>query len=111
LKSQQVSFLTFSFISGCDYLPSLKGIGLKKACLAVSDFGAASKAINTWIKWGSHGKIKIQSIPPDYPHALYRAQLAFLYQRVYNPISEKLTTLNELPEGLELENGGSFLGP
>ncbi|KAJ3411830.1 Rad2 nuclease [Chytridiales sp. JEL 0842] len=97
-------------LSGCDYLPSLKGIGLKKAAAALADKGSALRVIDSWKKWGR--AINAPPVRNGYEDDFKRAELTFLYQRVYDPDRKRLVTLNPMPPELQLEAEElDFLGP
>ncbi|KAJ1921682.1 hypothetical protein H4219_000414 [Mycoemilia scoparia] len=89
-------------LSGCDYLNSIQGIGLKRA----HKFLSAGKTVEAAIQ-----KIKIggYSVPPDYYKEFKRADLTFLHQRVYDPVLKKLTTVTPLPGGPEAKTW-DFIG-
>ena len=78
-------------LSGCDYLPSIMGLGIKTSHKLLRKHKTVEGVLRA-IRLG--GQLKI---PPQY-HAEFRtAELAFLYQRVYDPTSQTLVTLSELP--------------
>lgn len=100
-----------SILSGCDYLESLKGIGLKKAARLVKDTGADLKAILRHIR--REGK---HLIPLEYETQFMRALLTFKFQRVYCPLKRDLVHLTEpdelpsLKKALERQGDTNFLG-
>ncbi|KAJ1718694.1 hypothetical protein LPJ53_006374 [Coemansia erecta] len=65
-------------ISGCDYVASLPGIGLKKAYRYVARSSSLSMAVDLMRADGL-------AVPDDYEAEVTRADLTFMYQRVYNP--------------------------
>ncbi|RUS29376.1 PIN domain-like protein, partial [Jimgerdemannia flammicorona] len=91
-------------LSGCDYLPSIKGMGLKKAYKNLKELRTVEKVIL------SVRKNCKMPVPPDYLENFRRANFTFLYQRVYDPDAQALTTVNPVPEGLDIDNM-DFLGP
>lgn len=99
-------------ISGCDYLESIKGVGLKKARQLVKDSGADIPAIMRKIR--REGKYMI---PLDYEESFQKALLTFKFQRVYDPEKKELVHLNNpdsLPELGKLLRGYQnvdWLGP
>ncbi|RUP44578.1 PIN domain-like protein, partial [Jimgerdemannia flammicorona] len=96
--------LEMCILSGCDYLPSIKGMGLKKAHKKLTELGTAEKVI--WSIRMNHE----MPVPRDYLKNFRRANFTFLYQRVYDPDAQVLTTVNPVPEGLDIDNM-DFLGP
>ncbi|CAG8635417.1 15500_t:CDS:2, partial [Racocetra fulgida] len=86
-------FRHMTMLSGCDYLPSIFGIGLKSAYKYVRKFKTAEK------------------VPPDYSYNFKRAELAFLYQRVFDIEKKCLVTLNPIPEDLDINLDTNFIGP
>ncbi|KAJ3195857.1 Rad2 nuclease [Irineochytrium annulatum] len=102
-------FRHLCILSGCDYLPSLKGVGLKKACTAIQDYGTGPQVVEKWKKWG-----RIIHAPPvktGYLEAFYKADLTFQYQRVFDLASGRLVHLNEVPSDVDPETLSDFLGP
>lgn len=99
-------------LSGCDYLESIKGIGLKKARQLVKDSGADIAAILRKIR--REGKYMI---PLDYEESFLKALLTFKFQRVYDPEKKELVHLNdpdslpELGKLLRKHDNVDWLGP
>jgi exonuclease-1 len=80
-------------LSGCDYLPSIPGIGIKTAHRLLRRFKTVEKLLQ-------HVRLEGQMpVPENYVKDFAQAELAFLYQRVYHPGEGRLVSLNELPEG------------
>ncbi|XP_024627669.1 exonuclease 1 isoform X2 [Medicago truncatula] len=94
--------LEMCILSGCDYLQSLPGMGLKKAHASIKRFKSYDKVLK-------HLKYNGVSVPPFYEESFRKAILTFQYQRVYDPVSENIVHLANIPEdiGDELD----FLGP
>lgn len=89
------SLLTHQMLSGCDYLPSIPGIGLKKAHRMLRRYKTVEKSLQAIRLEGSH------TIPPNYLAAFQQAELAFVYQRVFCPEQKRLVPLTDFPdEGL-----------
>ncbi|KAJ1847209.1 Rad2 nuclease [Coemansia sp. RSA 2703] len=65
-------------LSGCDYVASLPGIGLKKAYRYVARSSSLAMAVDLMRSGGLE-------VPEDYVAEVTRADLTFMYQRVYNP--------------------------
>ncbi|XP_051004234.1 exonuclease 1 [Acomys russatus] len=85
-------FRYMCILSGCDYLASLRGIGLAKACkvLRLANNPDIVKVIK---KIGHYLKMNI-TVPEDYVTGFIRANNTFLYQLVFDPIQRKLVPLN-----------------
>ncbi|KAI5670730.1 hypothetical protein M9H77_11094 [Catharanthus roseus] len=94
--------LEMCILSGCDYLQSLPGMGLKKAHALIKKFKTYDKVIK-------HLKYNSVSISSHYEESFKKALLTFQHQRVYDPLLEDIVHLSELPDGLH-ENL-DFLGP
>ncbi|KAI9344936.1 PIN domain-like protein [Obelidium mucronatum] len=97
-------------LSGCDYLPSLKGVGIKKAFDAMSHSSDAEKLLRMWRNFGY--SMKAPPFRANYDSDFKQAELTFLYQRVYDPNLKKLVPLNEpTAEVGNLAEMSGFLGP
>lgn len=92
-------------LSGCDYIDSIPGLGLKKAHALMRQFKDVYKVIQRL-----SGTQTSYQIPECYQHDFYRAELTFLYQRVFDPITKSLTFLRPIPKEFE-ELDLNFLGP
>lgn len=93
-------FRYMCILSGCDYLPSIYGIGLGKACKLLRM--ANNPDILTVIrKIGHYLKMNI-TVPDEYIDGFVKANNTFLYQLVFDPINRKVVPLNPYPENLEL---------
>ncbi|XP_019444656.1 PREDICTED: exonuclease 1 isoform X6 [Lupinus angustifolius] len=109
-KNKELSFEGFNrqmllemcILSGCDYLQSLPGMGLKRAHAIIKKFKSYDKVLK-------HLRYSGVSVPPFYEESFKKAILTFQYQRVYDPINEDIVHLSTIPDdsGDELD----FLGP
>ncbi|KAL4161907.1 hypothetical protein PRNP1_002457 [Phytophthora ramorum] len=72
-------FLEMCIFSGCDYLPSIPGFGLKKAYTAMKQHGSFTKIIQGL---RLEGKTRV---PVTYEDDFRKAVLTFRHQRVYCP--------------------------
>ncbi|KAH9487687.1 Rad2 nuclease [Bulinus truncatus] len=105
-------FRHMCILSGCDYLPSLPGIGLNKACKVFktarqSDLTQLLKKLSTYLKMNL-------TVPDDYVEGFIRADNTFLYQLVFDPLTRKLCPLNPYPPEInpkELDYAGQYLPP
>ncbi|KAF9171341.1 Rad2 nuclease [Mortierella sp. AD010] len=96
-------------LAGCDYLPSIPGMGLKTAQRLLRRFKTFERVIRH-IRM-ENTNVKVQA---DYENAFHKADLTFLYARVYDPVSRSMTHLNPVPEELEelvQTEEYAFLGP
>ena len=70
-------FLTTCIISGCDYLPSMKGVGFVKAQKLVEEYTTFKKILK-------HCKQDPKlEVPNDYKKNYYKALLTFYFQIVF----------------------------
>ncbi|XP_048341315.1 exonuclease 1 [Sphaerodactylus townsendi] len=94
-------FRYMCILSGCDYLPSIHGIGLSKACklLKIANNPDIIKVIG---KIGQYLKMNI-SVPQEYIEGFIRANNTFLYQLVFDPVRRKLVPLNAYSDDVDPE--------
>ena len=98
-------FRWMAMLSGCDYLPSIQGIGLKTAHSLVKKHKTVEKVLQMLRLEGK------RSIPKGYKEAFLLAEKVFLHQRVFDPRSKQLVYLNDPPENVTLsEEIENFLG-
>ncbi|XP_021571103.1 exonuclease 1 isoform X2 [Carlito syrichta] len=92
-------FRYMCILSGCDYLSSLRGIGLAKACkvLRLANNPDIVKVIK---KIGHYLKMNI-TVPEDYIKGFIRANNTFLYQLVFDPMKRKLIPLNAYEDDVD----------
>jgi exonuclease-1 len=83
-------FRAMAILSGCDYLPSIPGIGLKTAFSLLKKWKSPEKVVRALIL------DRKKSVPPGYWKQFQLAEKCFLHQRVYCPIQEKLVHLTEV---------------
>ncbi|EGZ26351.1 hypothetical protein PHYSODRAFT_540882, partial [Phytophthora sojae] len=99
-------FLEMCIFSGCDYLPSISGFGLKKAYTAMKQHGSFTKIIRAL---RLEGKVRI---PASYEDDFRKAVLTFRHQRVYCPKKKELVPLTPIPANLlEIDPTMDFVGP
>eukprot|EP00644_Phytophthora_capsici_P001019 jgi/Phyca11/121304/e_gw1.43.476.1 len=79
-------FLEMCIFSGCDYLPSIPGFGLKKAYTAMKQHGSFTKIIRAL---RLEGKVRV---PNTYEEDFRKAVLTFRHQRVYCPTKQVRVT-------------------
>ncbi|XP_020575994.1 exonuclease 1-like isoform X2 [Phalaenopsis equestris] len=94
--------LEMCIFSGCDYLPSLPGMGLKRAHALVRKYKSYEKVTK-------HLRYSGVSVPPVYEGSFKKAVWAFQHQRVYNPEKECIMHLSDVPQ--DIGEDLDFLGP
>lgn len=83
----QKEFRQMCILSGCDYLPRIPKLGLKKAYKLMRQHNDIEKAVTA-------AKFEMRlDVPSDYLQKFKLAEFTFLHQRVYCPKQEKLVTL------------------
>jgi hypothetical protein len=105
-------FINTCILAGCDYLPSLNGVGVAKASKLVRKYRTTARILRGLRFDGA------LRIPPTYEASFHRARLTFLYHKVFrygqpdacleplNPVDEQsLDVLDEHERDL------AFAGP
>lgn len=87
-------FRQMCILSGCDYLQSVKGMGLITSHRLLKKHSTVKKAIGTL---RLNCKMKV---PPDYETRFVQAEQTFLYQIVFDPNTGRLVPLNPVPESI-----------
>lgn len=112
VRSIQLSSFTLEkfrhlcMLSGCDYLPSIKGMGLIKSYKALRRFSNVYQCIKS-LKCD-----RTYSVPKDYEENFRMADLVFKYQLVFDIRTKtvtRLTDINELDKFGDVEK--KFAGP
>ena len=88
-------FRRMCILSGCDYLDSLPGIGLKKACKFIltteeDDMAKALKKIPSYLKMHQ------LEVTDAYIESFLKAEATFKHMFIYNPLQRRMERLNEL---------------
>ncbi|XP_067844387.1 exonuclease 1 [Heptranchias perlo] len=104
-------FRYMCILSGCDYLASIHGIGLAKACklLRIANNPDIIMVIK---KMGQYLKTSV-TVSEEYIEGFIRANNTFLYQLVFDPLKRKLVPLNGYSDGVDpksLDYAGHHLG-
>ncbi|KAJ7461719.1 exodeoxyribonuclease 1 [Mycena galericulata] len=81
-------FRAMGILSGCDYLPSIPGIGLKTACALLRKWKTVEQALRAVAMEGK------KAVPRNYLRSFRLAEKCFLHQRVYCPLQQKLVHLS-----------------
>lgn len=106
-------FRYMCIMSGCDYLASLHGIGLGKACKFWSrvtnlDLAAVLPKIPSYLNMHQ------LNVTQEYIEGFIQANQTFLYQLVFDPKLRHVRPLNDYPDGLtarDLPFCGNMLDP
>lgn len=86
-------FLEMCVLAGCDYLPSLANIGIKKAHALVRRFRSYQRALK-------HLRFEGVRMPREYEPAFASALLTFAHHWVWDPEAEAMVrSSGELREG------------
>lgn len=97
------NFRHMCILSGCDYLPNIPKIGLKKAYRGIRRHKSVERAVKMIQFEGA------TQVPPGYLEDFKRAELTFLHQRVFCPAARRLVTLNPIPAD-KAEQDMPFIG-
>ncbi|KAK4843352.1 hypothetical protein QYF36_007143 [Acer negundo] len=94
-------------LAGCDFLPSVPGIGIAKAYSMVSKYRILDRVLSV-LKFE-----KGSQMPEDYPKSFREAVAVFQHARVYDAGIKKIKHLKPLPQKLLQALGEEldFLGP
>ncbi|KAF9233187.1 PIN domain-like protein [Melanogaster broomeanus] len=84
-------FRAMAILSGCDYLASIPGVGLKTAWTLLRKYRTVDQLVRALRLEGK------KPVPKGYLEAYHLAEKVFLHQRVYCPLEEKLVSLTEIP--------------
>ncbi|EPQ26882.1 uncharacterized protein PFL1_05517 [Pseudozyma flocculosa PF-1] len=98
-----VEFRQMAILSGCDYLPSIVGMGLKNAHRLLRRYKTVEKVLQAV---RLEGKMRV---PATYAREFRKAELTFVHQRVWDPRQARMTTLTPLPDGT-LDEMVPFIG-
>ncbi|RKP08427.1 PIN domain-like protein [Thamnocephalis sphaerospora] len=88
-----VDFRRWCILSGCDYVKSLPGMGLRRAHKHVAQQKTLQGVLNSVQKDGF-------LVTEEYRQRFREAELTFMHQRVYDPETKRLVHLKALPEEL-----------
>ncbi|EKM76744.1 hypothetical protein AGABI1DRAFT_78182 [Agaricus bisporus var. burnettii JB137-S8] len=83
-------FRAMAILSGCDYLPSIPGIGLKTANNLMRKWKTAEAVIRAVTLEGK------KNVPNGYLQQYNLADRCFRFQRVYDPLEGKLVHLHDV---------------
>ncbi|KAL1958496.1 hypothetical protein VTO42DRAFT_4360 [Malbranchea cinnamomea] len=92
------NFRQMCILSGCDYLASIPGMGLKTAYRYIRKCKSVDRAVKM-VRFDGKSRV-----PDNYLEDFKRAELTFLHQRVFCPKAQKLVTLTPLPADAKEED-------
>ncbi|CDR45412.1 CYFA0S18e01266g1_1 [Cyberlindnera fabianii] len=81
-------------LSGCDYTDGIPGIGIVTAFKLVKRLGTLQKCV---MNLRLEGKVKV---PEEFELEYQKADISFQFQRVFDPVTNTVTTLSAVPESL-----------
>lgn len=84
----QENILDICILSGCDYLDSIRGVGIITAHEKLKELGDVSSFVN-------HMQSLKRDVPRDYIDGFSRAKATFLHHIVYNPYAMQRQFLSE----------------
>ena len=96
-------FRRMAILSGCDYLASINGMGLKSAYRLVRKHKTIEQILRMLSFDGKY------HVPPGYLEAFHKAELTFLHQLVYCPLKKEVVMMNHLQADAQPEDF-SFIG-
>lgn len=91
-------------LAGCDYLPSIPGVGLKTAHALLRRFHTVPRVLQ-------HLRLEGFAVPAGYEAGFRRAEMTFCHQRVWDPALGKVRFLTDVPDGWGGEGDDAFVGP
>jgi len=98
-----VQFRTMAILSGCDYLPSIPGIGLKTACTLLRKWKTVEQVVRAILLEGK------KVVPRGYMDQFKLADLCFQHQRVFCPNQEKIVHLADVDSDWD-EKAEAYIG-
>lgn len=107
-------FMHMCILAGCDMLPSMPGMGIRKAAQLLRDYKSMDRV---FAAIRSHSTAF--SMPPEYEETFWKCVLTFKHGRAYDPNTQKLCYLTPPPQnwdvdvehGDDVENVNGHLGP
>ena len=99
-----VQFREMAILSGCDYLPSINGMGVKTSWKYLKKCKSVERVVRSLRLEGK------KTVPQGYEDQFRMAVLPFLYQRVYCPQAKKLVYLSPIPENEWDEEKERYVG-
>ena len=97
--------LTNFIMAGCDYTPSLHGVGIKKANKLVGEHKSIGRILTVLRTDTKYSSLHMKNLH-EYEHAFLKAFFAFKHHIVYDPIEKKTRYFNVLSENvMQIEEG------
>lgn len=90
----QENILEICILSGCDYLDSIKGVGLVTAHRRLKEAGTVGRFVDMMASLS-------KDIPENYLEGFHRARATFLHHIIYNPLTKRRQFLSEPPSSYE----------
>lgn len=81
-----------AMMAGCDYTKGLANVGMKKAITFISKYTHVEKVL---LALQTEGNVQV---PAEFKEEITKADLAFQFQKVFDPRVQELTTLTDYPE-------------
>ncbi|TDH72610.1 hypothetical protein CCR75_001018 [Bremia lactucae] len=104
-------FLQLCVLAGCDYCPSVRGVGIMTAYKLVRDF---KTPMEVGFEQMALQQLKGPAVPDDYESHFYAAILTYRHQLVFDPRDAKLKMLHPLDISNDIlplvDQGLHFLG-
>ncbi|CAL2262379.1 unnamed protein product [Prunus armeniaca] len=103
----QELFTGMCVLAGCDFLPSVHGIGIAKAYALVSKYRNLDRALSVLKSQ------KGNQMPEDYPKCFKEAVAVFQHAQIFDAEKKKVKHMKAIPEKLvhSLDGELDFLGP
>jgi exonuclease-1 len=99
-------FRRMSILSGCDYLDSIEGVGLKTAYRLLRKHRKVERVLQAIRLEGK------KKVPTDYLQEFNQAEMTFLYQWVYCPLSNSMVNITNPDTSVDIPSMpfiGSFM--
>lgn len=94
-------FLDTCILAGCDYLPNIPGLGLKRAASLMYKYGNVASLLEK-IRYTKDYRRYKSVMPEHYEVAFQKARLTFLHQTVYCARKKEFVHLTPVPQSLPL---------
>jgi len=82
------NLMTICILSGCDYLSSIRGVGISTAYKKLKECGDVLKFVESMI-------LSNKDVPADYLREFMRAKRTFLHHIVYDPVDRQRVYLQQ----------------
>lgn len=92
----QAQWRLIAILSGCDYTKGIPGVGLKTAFNIVQKLGSLDKIVASF-------KADNKAVPEEFMEEAFRADLAFQFQKIFDPLEQKILTLYAYGEDFDID--------